>query len=645
MYIRGVRWFAVSCVVLLASATRVEAQPTNDTEIRLAAQAKCAAHDPDCDWVVTFSSLEKASIERVRAALRFEVDPSPWGKVIGHIRVYNEPVFAEDNWLQFFNIFHVTTAKSKIRGELTIDEGEVWDQARVEESARRLKDPLYTGVIAILPIKSAEEGKVDMIVITRDIWSLRLNTQYQFQQDTLTNFSISISENNFLGRRMTVAVALLMDLGTIAIGPLFIDKNFLGQHLDFRFRVDKLLTRQRLDIVGYDANMNVIRMPTTDPGGLLDTGKLNSDGEDATVSLTRPLWSLASEWGGGGSFTWRNAVNRTFFGTGLRAVDDPTTPTNEFLPREYRIKTWTARASVLRQWGNEYKHQVELGHIVTSQTPSLLPNFPADPALRDFFIGAVFPRDELISSPFIEYSFFRAAFHTIRNVDTYELAEDVREGPYATVGIQESLKFLGSDFYFTRPSISGGWTFLLGDDSYLRLSAGGQMRIQHETCIAGTTETECSTIDNTATAGFRFVSPTLSILRLVAQAGVDTRWHDTQNADYAVGSDSGLRGYDISQFYGDRRALGQIEARTIPVRGPWIISFLRFGAVMFYEAGGSANSFKEMALYHDIGVGARMLIPQTSRDLFRFDLAFPLAPAGDVRAGFPRFTAGFESYF
>jgi len=33
-----------------------------------------------------------------------------------------------------------------------------------------------------VPVKSAEPGKVDVLVVTRDIWSLRLNTQYTFQE-------------------------------------------------------------------------------------------------------------------------------------------------------------------------------------------------------------------------------------------------------------------------------------------------------------------------------------------------------------------------------------------------------------------------------------------------------------------------------
>lgn len=626
--------------MLACAAPAIADDQQSAHEQRLAAQAKCAAHAPDCDWIATFSSLEKLSIARALDKLAFQIDPAPWGKTIGYILIYNEDVFAEPNWLQFFNIFHFTTAESKIRGELTIDEGEVWDEEKIAESARRLKDPLYTGVVAFLPIKSIEAGKVDMLVVTRDIWSLRLNTQYSVQGDALTNFTISLAENNFLGRRKTVALALLMDQGAIAFGPLFIDKNFLGLHLDFRFRIDKLFTRQRLDVVDPFTDE---RRETTDPTGLQDEGKIRDEGSQATVALTRTLWSLASEWGGGGSFSYRNAIARSYYGTGLRAVDDPSTPDNEFLPREYRLRTWSARASVLRQWGKVFKHQVEVGHLVTSQKPELLENFPDDPALQMYFEEAVFPRTELVSSPFIEYSIFRADYRTIRNVDTFDLAEDIRVGPNATIGVQQSLKFLGSDYYFTRPSIAAGWTMPFGRDAFLRLSAGAAIRIQNATCPldGGIGDRPCKTIDNTASMQLRGATPTLAVLRLIGQISTETRWHDTQNTFYSVGSDSGLRGYGIQQFIGDRRFVAQLEARS----SPFPIWVLRFGAVLFYEAGGAASSYSTMRVYQDIGVGLRMLIPQTSRDLFRFDFAFPMESAPGIRAWFPRFVAGFDSYF
>jgi hypothetical protein len=187
-----------------------------------------------------------------------------------------------------------------------------------------------------------------------------------------------------------------------------------------------------------------------------------------------------------------------------------------------------------------------------------------------------------------------------------------------------------------------GWTVGLGRDAFVRFSAGGQMRIQSALCPApGGGERMCKTIDNTATAQIRGVTPSFGVGRLIGQVHFETRWNDTQNAFYSAGSESGLRGYNIGQFIGDRRFVAQLEARSVPVP-LWV---LRFGAVLFYEAGGAANSFQRMHLYQDVGIGLRMLIPQTARDLFRFDLAFPFESAPGVRAGIPQFTAGFDSYF
>lgn len=601
------------------------------TEQRLAAQAACDAHEPTCDWVLTFSSLERASIRRSLAALKLEIEPSPWGKTIGHITIRNEDVFAEPNGLRFFNIFHSTTKPRTIRRELTFDEGQVWDQDLIAESARRIKDPLYTSVVAIIPIKSATEGKVDVLVVTRDIWSLRLNTQYAIQENSLTNLTISVSENNFLGLRKTVALTMLMDQGSVSVGPLFIDKNFLGQHLDFRVRLEKILTRQSLDVVTRDG----MHIPTTDPGGIQDDGKFRSEGSAATITLTKTLWSLASKWGGGGAVTYRNAISRSYFGAGLRAYDNLDTPDPDNLPREYRMRVWSVNASATRRWGKTLKHQLELGYNVSSTEPSLLPNFPADPALRADFIENVFPRNELISDPFAEYSLFLAKYRTVRNIDTYELAEDIQLGPTMSVGLAQSLKLLGSDFNFTRPSLTLGWTFPWGRDGYYRFSAGGQMRIQGG-----------KTIDNTATAAVRAATPTMGYIRFVANAHGETRWHDTQNSYYTLGSDGGLRGYHVGQFFGDRRIVGALEMRTVSMPFYWWLKFLRVGGVVFYEAGGADDTFGRMKIYQDVGIGIRWLIPQTSRELFRADLAFPLNNAEPgVRAGIPAFTAGFDSYF
>lgn len=616
--------------------------PGDTTEQRLDAERVCAVHDPHCDWVATFSSLEKASVARALTARGLEIDSAPWGKSIAHVLVYNEKVFVEsDNWLQRFalnfNVVHYTTREKATRDELPIKAGDAWDDDKVAEGARILHDPLYSSVVALLPVKSAEPGKVDLLVVTRDVWSLRFNTQFSFQQGSLTNLSISISENNFLGRRDVLALAALMDQGSLAVGPLFIDKNFLGKHLDFRARVDEILTRQSLSTVSIVSSTpmgppHYLYTPTGDPKGWEDGGGWHSEGHDATISLARPLWSLATEWGGGTSFSYSNSIARSYLSTGIRPYDDPATPEVETIAREFRLKTWSVGANGVRQWGTWLKQQFSFGYTVASQHPELLSSFLADPMLRADFIRDVFPHDEVISQPYVEYTFFTPQYRTLRNVSTYDLAEDVRLGPTFDVTLAQALSPLGSTHTFTRPSMSASWTLPLGRSGYISPSAGFSMRIQpmgnHDT------------IDNTAQVSTRAVTPVWNKLRFVAAVSLQTRWHETQNAYYTIGSDSGLRGYPINAFSGQRRFSTQIEARTLPVPF-WM---LRVGGVMFYETGGAGNSVDEITLYQDVGLGVRLLIPQTSRELFRFDVALPLraSPGNPVK---PHYLLGFASYF
>ncbi len=604
---------------------------------RGAAEAACLAHDPSCNWVETYGGLEKQSLDRALRARHLEPDPEPWGKTIDRIEVFNENVFPEgcgDAWWPSLcgaakwtsNHLHYTTREFAIRDELTINVGEVWDQARVEESGRRLRDPLYSSVIALIPVKSPTPGRVTLLVVTRDVWSLRLNTQYTaqdvFGRTRLTNLAISLSENNFLGQRNLVAAAISMDEGSIAVGPQFIDKNLFGSHLTLSASVSDILTRHAV--------------APGDPVGLEDAHKFHSEGSSSAVALALPLWSLASEWGAGASFSHNFGVARSFGGmaplmpAGLRTYDDPNTPGNDMLPYEYRLKVWSANVNVVRQWGTKIKSQVAIGQTVTSQRPSALADFPGTPQQLADFERDVFPRSEVTSTPYIEYTLFMPRYRMLHDVGTYDLVEDLKDGPDLDVSLAKGLQWLGSTYNFVKPSASAGWTFPWCREGFIRPSAGISMRFQDGT-----------TIDNTADVALRVGTPIYRYLRVVAQGELDTRWHDTQNAFYAIGSDSGLRGYPISEFIGQRRLTGLLEVRSMPLPF-WVF---RIGGVAFYEVGGAANSFGDMQLHQDAGFGLRFLIPQTSRDLWRFDLAFPFDAVPGSPAGVPHFIAGFGSYF
>ncbi len=479
-------------IVAVTAARVAQAQPAAPDRVQ--AEQLCAAHAPTCDWFATLGSLEQQSVGRALTARALRLDPSPWGKVIEQVHVYNEDVFAEGiGLLKFFNHFHVTSKEHAVRDELVIGTGEVWDQLRVEESARRLRDPTYTSVIAIVPVHANDPTKVSMLVVTRDIWSLRLNTTYTFQEGSLTNLNLSFAENNFLGERNTIAAALTMDQGSIAVGPLFVDKNVAGTHAVLSARVDDILTRQAL--------------APGDPRGIEDANTFRSEGTDSTISLAMPLWQLASEWGWGVSFGHTWSVQRQYYGTGLLGYDDPDTATQEDIPREYELHYWTANAYGVRQWGKKYKSQFSFGHTVVSQHPYLLDNFTPDPVLRAAFERDVFPRSEFDSVPYVSYAVYEPRYRTLHDIQTYDLAEDARYGPSFSASLGVGLKILDSDYNDARPSASIGWVWSWCRDGFVSASAGiGGRYLQGEW------------IDNTASASLRIATPEAFHGRIVWQS-------------------------------------------------------------------------------------------------------------------------------
>jgi hypothetical protein len=641
------RWSLVIACVAAARLAHAQPADTPETERQRAATEGCAAHAPTCDWAATFSKLERQSLQRALAKRGHELEPEPWGKVIRRVDVFNEEVFAEKNGLQIFNIFHWTTRESRIRSELTLKVGEVWDQTRVEESARRLHDALYSSVVALVPVKSPEPNSVDLFVITRDIWSLRLNTTYTYQEQSLTNLAVTLAENNLFGTRDVLGASFAMDQDSIAVGPYFLDKNFLNEHLYLEASADEIITR-RAGLV-FDPITNGFTPFPGDPQGLEDAHKLHVEGNDANISLSRPLWALASEWGGGATFGYSDSVVRSFTGVHGDPNELYIDPDSN-LPDEYRFKIWSLNANAVRQWGTRFKQQFTLGYMLSSQQSSLLPSFAnADPVAQAMFAIDVFPRSELISQPYVSYSIFEARYRTVRDIQTYELAEDLQDGVNASATVGQGLTALGGDLNFTRPTLSLGWTFPWCHDGFVRPAATVSMRFENDPRLIRGSDGlvhDWTTIDNSASASVGAATPRYRLFRIVAHAQLDTRWHDTQNSYYTIGSDSGLRGYLVNQFRtprtaSGRRTSGQIELRTTPI--PWWV--FRLGGVAFYEVGGVADSLADMQLYNDVGFGLRFLSPQTSRQLWRFDLAFPLQTVAETRAFDPQFTAGFDSYF
>jgi len=132
------------------------------------------------------------------------------GAVFGEIRVDNKNVFdksdPKDNKALFrlANKLHIQTRRSVIRHQLLFRTGDRYSRHAVEESARILRADSYFYDASIVPVRY-HDGKVDVLVTTRDVWTL--DPEFNFRRSGGTNSTgLFLQELNLLGTGSAVTV-------------------------------------------------------------------------------------------------------------------------------------------------------------------------------------------------------------------------------------------------------------------------------------------------------------------------------------------------------------------------------------------------------------------------------------------------------
>jgi hypothetical protein len=581
---------------------------------RAAAQPPAGALPEAPSYQLSLGSFERDALERALAARGLRLEPHPYGKVVRRLHVVNHDVFgAEEGFLRWFNILHRTSREHVVEREVLLRPGQMWDDALVDETRRRLRDPLFTSLAVVAPVvaEGGGSGQVDVLVVTRDVWSLRTNLRFELQESVLSQLSISLAENNLLGYRKHISLVFDMDLGTYTLGPQYIDRNIAGTRLQLIGKVDAIFNRDTSDF----------------------------EGTKSVISFGYPLWSLRREWGAGIVFGHFDGVRRAY-GPGPRVASvvyvDPETGEEQLLPYEYDERDLNVETSVVRQLGERVKHRVTVGHELDIQRPEVRDNFPGDEGARAAFEAEILPRSERASSLFARYSFFTPVYRTYRNMDSFDLGEDQQLGPDATAQVASAMKPIGSEATFQTGSLTAGWTFDIGGDALARVSGGVAARRQ-----------DGELIDKLVTATVAGVSPVLLWARIASRFTWSRRRDETNNRTFSLGGDTGLRGYAIGEFRtvgaNPVRFLGNVELRTLPLK----VLFTRAGGILFWDFGHAADCYAgcetPLRLHHDVGIGIRALIPQLQPYVLRLDWAIPLT---GTAAGFPgRIVAGVQQVF
>jgi hypothetical protein len=581
----------VVSVLMLAPSSQAEPTPTT-TQVE-----GVAVVDPDAPVDKTVPHKEKRYIRSITIKVGdiFEDSSGPYGTV---------------------NSLKIQTAQSVIRTELLFREGDTFDPYLIKQSGRNLRLQRFLRQIKITP--TFDGDAVDVVVEARDSWTLIPYLSYSSGTGQ-RNQGIGISEGNFLGRATRVETRYEQNASRNSFGAVVADPQFMGTRHNFLVgaadRSDGTTTR-----FAY---------------GLPFRSLMQKDAwsfEGGTADTIGRLWDAGTE-----NYIFRQHLNTfdalyTFAGPSARPAqeDDPYTGIykGQWVLSQRYSAGYSYSDATFHQADREDYQDLDLD-------PSTVSNNPADLAT-----------DRRFSGPLFQYQTIHPEFISMNYIDRFDRVEDYNLGDESLVNMQIAPRSLGSrdNSVIATANRSKGWK--TSNSAFIRGEIGGATRYDHtmeeiqNTILR--TEWKAYSVLGDLYMGERF----LGRHTFASQFYIDFGEKLDKDRQLLLGADTGLRGYEINTFAGDKRMVLNLEERSHIADD--IFQLVSLGTAVFVDVGGAtSNALGDILtsdLYGDAGFGLRFCFPRASGGgIARIDVAFPFRDGPDgSNAGEPRviFAAG-----
>ncbi|NOZ85424.1 MAG: BamA/TamA family outer membrane protein [Deltaproteobacteria bacterium] len=523
-----------------------------------------------------------------------EIEDSPGGKIIEGIILVRYPVVGKnDPWPKLLNMFHVTTRDKIIRQELLFHEGERYDESTVRESARNLRAmPMIFSMVRILAVKGSAPDRVLVLVVTKDLWSIRLNTNFNFGGGVFNFVSFLPTEQNLLGLNQQLSLYARVDRKVLTFGQLYRVPRVLGSRIAmneaFALRINR-----------FDGDLE---------GGL------------GWLTIRRPLFSLSSRYSWEISSYFDTGIERYFQGATQKVITINYKDQSYKFYHMYDYEKMALETRLGISFGHVFKTDFYFGYRAKSNkycSSSSLDHVPA-PVADAYKKISIPPRDQA-GEIFARIAFFEARYSRQRNIDTYGLTEDVRLGPSLVMEAAHASPVLGFDQYSVSLSAIGGYRLLIGNN-ILWVGLSYSARWWPDSGMEGA---HSFWIDRNLEVEFENITPMLfDWFRILSRIHFSSMDYSRSLSIISIGGNNGLRGFQ-SDFRSGTRALNiNIEVRS----RPFIFKTLHFGLAAFYDAGDAwMHELGDSIHYNQsLGIGIRALFPQFDRGVVRLDFGFPL---------------------
>lgn len=157
------------------------------------------------------------------------------GKKIDQVYITRLPIFdesneEENNWLyRLANRIHSLTREDHIRELLLFDRDGDYRAREVQESARILRNLGHLYDANIHRVSTCDDS-VDLEVVTRDVWSLTLDTSFS-RSGGENDFRLGIGENNLFGTGQKISVSTEEDDERQSTSFSYQDRNVRGSRI------------------------------------------------------------------------------------------------------------------------------------------------------------------------------------------------------------------------------------------------------------------------------------------------------------------------------------------------------------------------------------------------------------------------------
>ena len=570
------------------------------TIFAFACTAGAATPSPPAERRDDPSPYEQETIKRALARLpgaRGTVEASPEGKILEGIEVVALEVFEDRDPLPAFltpiaNWFHRTSRPYVISREVLIAPGERYEQALIDQSARNLRGLGQLSLVLCVPLRGGAPDRVRLLVITKDVWSLRLNSDFRFAGGRLQYLLLQPSEENLLGTHQSIRGNFVMDPATIALGATYVIPRVAGSRIRGSLSASAVVNRA--------------------------TGRV--EGSYGTFTYGQPLFSTRARWAWSGSVGWDYQISRRFI-AGLPTEFDPAAGecvlardpgrASSSDPRRCQFTRDVVSGSygVTRSFGDAFKHDLTLGVSASRRlfrTGDLGAVFTREE--QQAFRDALVPVSDTQIGPYLGFDAYSSRFFDVLDLDSLGLTESYRRGHDVSLRVAPVLKAFNSSRNLVQLSASATYTVPLGD-GLVRVSAASDTELTTHGVPSGS-----------LSVGLRIATPRWKHGRLVFDARLLDRYNNYLNNKTTLGGDTRLRGYPAAMFIGKNYWVANLEYRSAPVE----VAAVQLGFTIFADAGDAFERFGEMRIKQSAGFGLRAVFPQLQRSAMRLDLGFPL---------------------